>query len=49
MFKGENPWQPNQEATFKIFDWIIYRNSASTTNFGLITFLMSALVLYRIF
>ncbi|KAL7020578.1 hypothetical protein ACKWTF_011577 [Chironomus riparius] len=26
---GENPWALNQENTFKIFDWVIYRNSAT--------------------
>ena len=27
---GENPWAANQENSFKIFDWIIYKSSATT-------------------
>ena len=44
---GENPWAPNQENTFKIFGWIIYKSSATSVSL-ITTLIVSALVIVQI-
>lgn len=45
---GENPWAANQENTFKIFGWIIYRSGALTAGVNVSLLLISAFVAIRI-